>query len=513
MNEAAPATANRPATLVLALLRIGIGWHFLYEGITKLLDPNWTSAGYLQESTGPLAAYFQRITSDPGLQTVVDQLNIWGLMVIGLALMLGLFTRAAALFGILLLGLYYLAYPPLFGPAIQGVEGNYLVVSKNLVELLALCVVLALPAKALGIDGVRAARRARRSAGMIEAAAGAVLDPAAAAAVSMSRRRTLAGLVGLPFLGGFVLAVLKRHGWNSHEENRLTARIDAYSGATIKKFDFSKTAKDIKGTLPQGQIGNVKLSRMLLGGNLIGGWAHSRDLIYVSKLVKAYHNRAKVFETFQLAEACGINTFMTNPILCEIINDYWRTTRGKMQFISDCGGANVLEMTKKSIDAGAAACYFHGGIADSLVAEGNFDAIQQVLDLIRKNGLPAGIGGHKLATVRGCVEKGVVPDFWMKTLHRTNYWSARPNEEQCDNIWCEQPEETVAYMKTLRQPWIAFKTLAAGALMPQDGFRYAFQSGADFICVGMYDFQIVEDVNLALDVLNGKLERQRDWLA
>lgn len=68
-------------------------------------------------------------------------------------------------------------------------------------------------------------------------------------------------------------------------------------------------------------------------------------------------------------------------------------------------------------------------------------------------------------------------------------------------------------MKTLREPWIAFKILAAGALRPKEAFKYAFESGADFICVGMYDFQIVDDVNLALDVLNGGLVRSRQWCA
>ena len=57
------------------------------------------------------------------------------------------------------------------------------------------------------------------------------------------------------------------------------------------------------------------------------------------------------------------------------------------------------------------------------------------------------------------------------------------------------------YMKGLPQPWIAYKVLAAGAIHPKDGFRYAFENGADFICVGMYDFQIVDDVNIALTVL------------
>jgi len=57
-------------------------------------------------------------------------------------------------------------------------------------------------------------------------------------------------------------------------------------------------------------------------------------------------------------------------------------------------------------------------------------------------------------------------------------------------------------MGTVKKPWIAFKVLAAGAFLPKDGFRFAFENGADFICVGMFDFQVVEDVNVASEVLS-----------
>ncbi len=68
-------------------------------------------------------------------------------------------------------------------------------------------------------------------------------------------------------------------------------------------------------------------------------------------------------------------------------------------------------------------------------------------------------------------------------------------------------------MRQLDEPWIAFKILAAGAIEPKVGFRHAFENGADFICVGMYDFQIVEDVNTALEVLNRGVARARAWRA
>jgi hypothetical protein len=80
-----------------------------------------------------------------------------------------------------------------------------------------------------------------------------------------------------------------------------------------------------------------------------------------------------------------------------------------------------------------------------------------------------------------------------------------------DNYFDFDPAETIRYMGTLPEPWIAFKVLAAGAIKPEVGLKYAFENGADFVCLGMYDFQIVEDVNIALNVLEKINDRQRPW--
>lgn len=142
--------------IVLLILRILIGWHLLYEGIYKLLIPNWSSAGFLNESQWILSGFSSWIVSNTGILHVVDFLNTWGLIAIGLGLIVGLFTRVAAISGAILLMLYYLNNPPLIGleysiPA----EGNYLVVSKTLIEAISLLVLAIFPVgKFAGLDSI-----------------------------------------------------------------------------------------------------------------------------------------------------------------------------------------------------------------------------------------------------------------------------------------------------------------------------------------------------------------------
>jgi uncharacterized membrane protein YphA (DoxX/SURF4 family) len=494
--------------LPLALLRILVGWHFLYEGLTKLLDSSWSSAGYLAGSNGLLGGFFRWLVSNETMMAVTDQLNIWGLILIGLSLMLGVLIRPAAIGGMVLLAFYYMAYPPLFSPAAGGAEGTYLIVNKNLVELLALAVIVGFPAAVWGLDGLIA--RMKSDAGAEPASTGD--DELAPKHMQHSSRRALVtSLAGVPFLGGLAVASVKKHGWKSFEEVELSrAKIDGTSSATLKRFKFA-TIADLEEQVPMAKIGDVEFSRMIMGGNLIGGWAHARDLIYASKLVKAYHHRDKIFETLHTAEQCGVNALITNPLLCGMVNDYWKYG-GKIKFISDCGGNDVIKMIQKSIDNGASACYIQGAVADALVEKGDFDTMAAGLDLIRRNGIPAGIGGHTIKTIQGSVNAGLKPDFWMKTLHSLDYWSAKPEEER-DNRWCYDPAETIAFMNQLEEPWIAFKILGAGAIKPEVGFKYAFENGADFICVGMYDFQVVEDVNLCCNILAGDIPRERPWRA
>ncbi len=128
----------------LVILRLLIGWHFLYEGVVKLYNPAWTAKAYLLGASGPFTDFFRWLSSDSVI-LAVDFMNVFGLLAIGIALILGFQERVAAVAGMVLLLFYYLSQPPLPGSGQIGVEGNYFIVNKNLIETAALFVLYLFP--------------------------------------------------------------------------------------------------------------------------------------------------------------------------------------------------------------------------------------------------------------------------------------------------------------------------------------------------------------------------------
>jgi len=508
-------------SMVLTVLRIIVGWHFLYEGISKMLIPGWTSAGFLENSRWIFADFFHWMAANPAVLRVVDLLNIWGLTLIGLALILGVVTRLASFCGICLLGIYYIANPPFIGIDFGiPTEGHYLFVNKNLIEMMALVIFIVFPARSLlGLDRIILFVKGMRTAKAPSEQQSNQEDEALTNA-GLNRRELLLNFASIPILGAFILGTARKYEWE---------KLNAITGATIKVSDT--TLRELKGELPQGKIGNHQLSRLIMGGNLIGGWAHSRDLIYVSALFKAYNNERTVFETLELAEKAGINSMNVTVNMFKMINKYKRIYKSRLKTICQ------VHPTKKepfgdidqAIDAGVDLIQIQGNCCDWRVMAGEIDVLEKAIDYIKKQGYPAGLGAHSIQALIECEKVGIQPDFYMKTLHHDQYWSAHPmpnripysvdgekslhHDEFHDNIFCLFPEATIDFMKRQTIPLIGFKVLAGGAIHPKDGFKFAFENGADFICVGMFDFQIVDDVNICLEVLSKLEQRERTWCA
>jgi hypothetical protein len=284
--------------------------------------------------------------------------------------------------------------------------------------------------------------------------------------------------------------------------------------------------------MPVGRIGKLSISRLISGSNLISPNMHARDLLYLNSLAGRYNTEPKVLETLQECEANGINAIVlkNHNFQRMRLRRYWDELGGRMVWIADVITTNLDEYEKllvEHLELGASAAYLWGGASDIWFHEGKQGHIVKAFEIMRKYEIPVGICAHRLEPIMFCEKEGLKPDFYLKTLHHDRYWSAHPranrrymemfekespnHDEYHDNLFCHDDEQTVAFMQNVKVPWIAFKVLAAGAIPPEEGLRYAFASGADFVCLGMFDFQVREDAALARRAIAAARNRPRPW--
>lgn len=305
----------------------------------------------------------------------------------------------------------------------------------------------------------------------------------------------------------------------------------------------AKTPATKAAEMHYGILGGAKISRLILGANPMGGGAHSRDLLYMSKLMRAYNTEERLLDLLKIAESEGVNAVLHGNV--GLIRKHNAACGGRMQTVRALSlpfnGDTDAEKIARSIEAlrqqGAVAQYVFGDSGDYLVRNRRVDVLGMALDVAAKMGVALGVGCHALEVVTECARQGLKPAFYVKTFHDDNYWSATPKANRqpfcwydtaggnsysgCtgdhsgfhDNIWCLEPEETTRVMRELATPWIAFKVLAAGAIHPRQGFDFAFRNGADFIAVGMFDYQVRENAQIARDCVARSQNRARPWHA
>ncbi len=292
---------------------------------------------------------------------------------------------------------------------------------------------------------------------------------------------------------------------------------------------------DVTGPMPMGKLGNLNVSRLIAGHNLVGATAHARDLIYVSQLLRAYFTDEKILDTYRKYEEAGINTAFLRVEARQLMlaKKYRDECGGKLQWMAQLV-VNEKDLTHDldlAMETGANAAYIRGLEGDRFFKAGKLDLIAKAVEKVKACKIPAGIGSHLLDTLIAVEKEGIPADFYFKTFNSAQYWSAgpalqpdphwKPGKEELvqseyapgnhDNLWETTPAQTKAFFEKVEKPFIAYKVLAAGAIHPRDGFEYAFANGADFISVGMYDFQIAEDVNITKEIFEKKPARTRPW--
>ena len=404
--------------LMITILRIAIGWHFLYEGISKILQDNWTAAGFLRNTSGLFSGFYHFIAANPAILRVSDFLNMYGLLLIGLALFIGFYSRLSSLLGAALMILYYFAYPPFGNPMLNPADGHLFIVDKLFLEAAVLIFLFYYRESGYGLDGLIS--NARESGiGLKELISNITKSKKTTASPSESspsRREAIKNRATIPALGVI--------GWSA-AHNIKTYGVDVMTGATIQVKQTALT--ELKGELPKGKIGKHEISRLIAGGNLIGGWAHSRDLGYVSTLFKAYNTEQKVYETLMLGEQAGINTinigFTSNPLLAK----YKKMTGSKIKVISQVHppldnkkladiGPNTdpkifFTNIDRAIDYGVDIIQVQGNWCDWLTREKKLEVIHAMLEHIRSQGYTAGLGAHSVESLIACEEQGIIPDY------------------------------------------------------------------------------------------------------
>ncbi len=370
---------------------------------------------------------------------------------------------------------------------------------------------------------------------------------------STKRRELLASLSTLPVLG---MAGMPQASAQQAKEKPVVAAPTDGTGAGAGPFNadvhqyYVNKVVDLKDPevvakqklMPVGKIGNVSMGRLICGSNLIGTNMHERDLSYVRDLSSRYATKDRIWMAMKKCQANGINTFNLKAgnfkqfDLATYQSDYG----GKIQWIADVIAGTDLARFEPVLLAHLklepSAVYLWGGSTDQWYFNKQERNIVKAYEIMRKydNGgkIPIGICAHRIEPIEWIEKEGLKPDFYHLTLHHDRYWSAHPKENReplemfdpkyrntidhtryCDNLYCRDADKVIQVMQDVKVPFIAFKVMAAGAIKPEDGISYAFKNGADFACMGMFDWQVEQDAELVRNAVEEAKNRKRPWCA
>jgi hypothetical protein len=251
-------------------------------------------------------------------------------------------------------------------------------------------------------------------------------------------------------------------------------------------------------------IGQIKVSRFILGSNPFSGFSHqSPD---VDMLMKRYYTVARIKETLFEAESLGINTLIarTDYHIMRLLLEYWDEGGTLQWFAQTCPEVGDHEACiNRAASMGAKACHIHGGVMDSLLAQERLDEIPAAIDMIRQKGMLAGIAGHNPEVFKWA-EDNLDVDYTMCSYYNSAHRDKNAEHVSGTTEWFLEQDRRLmtSLIQTLSRPAIHYKVLAAGRNRPAEAFACVAENmrAGDAVCVGVFTkdapHMLSEDVEL-----------------
>ncbi len=229
-------------------------------------------------------------------------------------------------------------------------------------------------------------------------------------------------------------------------------------------------------------LGNVAVSRLIVGGNPFSGNSHQSAELNAE--MRDYYTVERIKATLRDCEEQGINTFLgrADNHIQRMLVEYWNEG-GAIQWIAQTAPerASLPDNIRQLAGAGAKCCYVHGGQSDRLAAAGDLDPIREALEVGKELGLVMGVAGHDPDTHRQVVERNLGAQF-----HCCSFYNL--GGDRGESYLAADRDIMTELVRQLDVPVIGYKIMAAGRNEPEEAFSYAFShiKATDAVCVGVF---------------------------
>ena len=258
------------------------------------------------------------------------------------------------------------------------------------------------------------------------------------------------------------------------------------------------------------KIGDLAVSRMIIGGNPFSGFSHQspeRD-----DQMRHYYTVARIKETLQRAEMLGINTHISRAdhFVMRYLMEYWDEGGTIQWFAQTCPELGPIDRgIDNAVRGGAKACYVHGGVMDNLLATGKLDQAPPAIARIRAAGLAAGVAGHNVKVFEWA-EKNLDCDFYMCSYYNPTMRDKCP-EHPAGAVEVFDPADRDRMAETIRglsRPAIHYKVLAAGRNDPREALRFVARHmrPQDAVCLGFFTKEFPTSIEDDLRMLKQALK-------